>query len=83
MSATPTTEPAPCEVWIVCDQAGDYAVGSSADAAREKYAEDIGELSSAEGFRMVKLLVRVPLPEVVELSGDAPAVGSAALLCVA
>lgn len=81
MSAT--TDPAVCEVFLVIDQAGDYAVGNSAEAAREKYEEDIGALNAAEGFRIVKLLVRVPLPEVVELAGEAPAVGSAALLSVA
>ena len=77
------SDPALCEVFLVIDQAGDYAVGNSPEAAREKYAEDIGELSEAEGFRMVKLAVRVPLPELVELAVEVPAVGNAALLAIA
>ena len=77
---TPTTEPALCEVWLVCDQAGDYAVGNSADAARGQYESDIQPLADADGFRIVKLLVKIPLPEVVELVGTAPAQGEASLM---
>jgi hypothetical protein len=76
-------ETATCNVFIVIDAAGDYAVGKDADAAREAYENDVGSLCDADGFRVVKLVVRVPLPEVVELAGEAPAHGTAALLSVA
>ena len=72
-----------CEIYVVIDQSGDYAVGNSADAAREKYEEDIGGLNECEGFRIVRMKVNVPLPEVVELTGTVPAQGAAKLSIVA
>lgn len=70
------------EVFLLCDSNGDYAVGNSADAARERYEEDIGELVNCDGFRLVKMLVKVPLPEPVELSVEVGALDGVAL-CVA
>jgi hypothetical protein len=61
-----------CEVWMIVDAAGDYAVGTDADAAKERYAEDVGELAEAEGFRLVKVSLTVPLPKVLEMAGTAP-----------
>lgn len=72
----------PCEVWLCVDQAGDYAVGVDAESARSAYAENIGALEDTEGHRMVKVIVTVPLPEVVELAGEAPATGKAVLTSV-
>ncbi len=60
-----------CEVWVCVDATGDYAVGVSAEAAREKYTEDIGDLGDCEGFRLVKVTVKVPMP-LDELVVDAP-----------
>jgi len=72
-----------CEAWLCVDSAGDYAVGNSEAAAREKYEEDVQALSDCGGFRMVQLWINVPLPAIVELTGDAPNVGTAALAAVA
>ena len=71
------------EVWICVDSSGDSAVGSSAEDAKERYEESIQQLAEADGFRLVKLLVKVPLPEVVELLADAPALCGASLALVA
>ncbi len=60
-----------CEVWVVVDAAGDYAVGISAEAAREKYEEDIGALNEADGFRLVKVALHVPV-SVQEVCLDVP-----------
>lgn len=68
-----------CEIFLLVDSCGDYAVGNSIEAAREKYEEGIQALTDAEGFRIVKLLVKVPLPEVVEMTGEVPAQGAAVL----
>jgi hypothetical protein len=67
------------EVWLIVDQDGDTAQGNSLDAAKEDYAENIGALDDQDGFRAVKVLVRVPLPEVsvVEVTAEAPALGAA------
>ncbi len=70
---------ATCEVWICVDTAGDYGAGKDIDAARQSYTDDIGAIDEAEGFRFVKVTVTVPLPVVVELTGDAPAQGAATL----
>ena len=72
-----------CEVWVCVDNDGNYAVGVDADAARAAFDDTIGTLGETDGHRMVKLVVDVPLPTVVELSGAAPAQGTAKLTSVA
>ena len=72
-----------CEVWLCVDSAGDYASGADEAAARESYEENVQALSDADGFRLVKVTVNVPLPEVVELTGNAPALGTATLAAAA
>jgi hypothetical protein len=68
------------EVWVLVDANGDYAVGRDAADAREDYDNDIGnDVDEMGGFRLVKVLLTVPLPVVVELSGTVPADGQAAL----
>jgi len=58
-----------CECWICVDAEGQYAVGSDEASAREKYTEDVGDLSEVDGFRLVKVSLTVPLPKPIELSG--------------
>jgi hypothetical protein len=70
------------EMWACVDSAGDYAVGNSEEAAREKYEEDVQALSESSGFRLVKINVAVPLPEPVELTGEASEVETASLTSV-
>jgi len=72
-----------CEVFLCVDSAGNYGVGKDEAAARENYESDVQALSDADGFRLVKVTVAVPLPEMVELVGEAPAEGTAKLLNVA
>ena len=68
-------EKATCELVLLVDANGDYAVGKDFDAAKDNYESDVQELSACEGgFRVVRMTVGVPLPEVVELAGDAPEV---------
>jgi hypothetical protein len=80
MSGNPKT--CECELFVVVDGCGDYAVGKTAEDAREAYENEVQALADAEGFRTVRLLVTVPPPEVVELAGTAPAQGAAALRVV-
>jgi hypothetical protein len=73
-------EKATCELVLIVDANGDYAAGKDFDAAKEVYENDVGELQASEGgFRVVRLTVGVPLPEAVELAGDAPEQGKATL----
>ena len=61
------------EVYILVDACGDVAFASDEATARENYENDIGPLSDTDGFRIVKVSVNVPLPELIELSAiDAP-----------
>jgi hypothetical protein len=59
------------EIWIVVDDCGDTATGSTAEEAREHFEEEIGSLSEREGFRTVKVSVRVPLPKTATLELEA------------
>ena len=70
------------ELWACIDACGDYACGTSEEAAREKYEEDIGPLSECSGFRLVKVSVSVPLPEPVELEDEASEIETATLRSV-
>ncbi len=70
------------ELWACVDSEGQYEVGTSAEAARERYEQDIGILADVEGFRLVCLTVRVALPVPVELTGEAPLTGESALVAV-
>jgi hypothetical protein len=67
------------EVWVCVDSCGDYAVGRDRDDAAEDYEADIGEASAAEGLRYVRVTLKVALPAAVELTGTAPALGTAEL----
>ena len=68
------------EVYAIVDADGDYAVGKDAEAAVEKYTEDVGDLSEVDGVRTIKLLVTVPLPVEIVLSGVAVEDQEAALV---
>ena len=65
------------EIFVIVDAAGDFAVGTTLEAAKERYTDDIGPLEDAEGFRCIKLAVAVPLPAVIEaaatIAEDEPA----------
>jgi hypothetical protein len=77
-------EKAKCDLVLIVDSCGDYGAGKDFDAAKENYESDIGDLAACEGgFRVVRVAVGVPLPEVVELAGDAPPCSGAATLAVA
>lgn len=69
-----------CEIWLMLDSDGNYAVASSSDSLAERYEEDIGQCSDAGGLRRVKVSLTVPLPEVVELAGTVPEQGEPAEL---
>ena len=67
------------EVFLVVDAAGDYAVGNDREAAIAEYENTIQPLADTEGFRIVRCMVKIALPEMVELTGTAPSDGGATL----
>ena len=70
------------EVFVCVDDCGDYAVGKESANAIEAYEGEVQALTDAGGFRMVKLTLTVPLPEIVEMTGEVPALGEPAALKV-
>jgi hypothetical protein len=58
------------EVWVAVDADGDYECGVDEDAATERFDENVG---GTGGRRLVKLTVKVPLPTVIELTGEVEA----------
>jgi hypothetical protein len=67
------------EVFILVDADGDSASGNTPQEAREQYEENVGALSDADGFRMCKVVVLVPLPAVAVLTGAASGQGETSL----
>ena len=61
------------DAWLCIDSDGDYGVGKDEASARESYENDVQPLADANGFRLVKVSVTVPLPEVIELEVETPA----------
>lgn len=53
------------EVVVLVDANGDYAVGTSAEDAANKYGDEIGAVNGELGLRLVELTVTVPLPETI------------------
>lgn len=70
------------EMWACVDACGDYGVGADEEKARENYEEAIQALSESGGFRLVKVTVLVPLPEAIELTGEASEQETASLTSV-
>ena len=70
------------EVWVCVDGDGDFGIGRDADAACTNYDDEVGGGTDC-GRRMVKLTVKVPLPTVIELSGEVAADEEAGELKVA
>ncbi len=65
------------ELWVLVDAGGDFGFGRSGEEAAEHYEENIGGFPGAS--RLVKVTLNVPLPVVVELTGDVPAEASVAV----
>lgn len=56
-----------CEIWLVIDADGDYAVGADRDEAVENFENQIG---SAAGARIVKINAKITPPAVEETEAD-------------
>ncbi|MGE4159990.1 MAG: hypothetical protein AB7F75_12940 [Planctomycetota bacterium] len=61
-----------CDVCLIVDCNGDYAVGQDEESAAEAYEELIGAMSAAGSTRYVWLKVRVPAPQALEMSVVCP-----------
>lgn len=63
------TEFATVEIWVVVDENGDYDVGNDIDTASERFNDTVG-FEKQTGTRQVKITLKVPLPTVLEVSGE-------------
>src|SRR5262245_11035177 len=68
---TMATQYTTVELVVLVDSCGDSAIGTDAEAAREAYEENVQALNECDGFRIVKVRVRVPLPEIATLEVEA------------
>jgi hypothetical protein len=69
------------EVWVLVDENGDAVSSCDPDCLSDLYEEHIGS-DHATGRRVVKVVLTVPLPKPVELSGVVPADEGEATLAV-
>lgn len=58
------------EVWVLVDANGDYGVGRDEDGAKDNYDSEID--NSLIGSRMVKMTLKVEMPDAVELEAAIP-----------
>jgi hypothetical protein len=66
------------EVWVIVDENGDYSTGHDQESAGTAYDDNIGS-ASGTARRAIKVMLSVPLPVPVELTGTVPVEGDAEL----
>ena len=59
------------EAWILVDGDENYAVSHDSESVTERYLEDVSD-DNAVPRRTICVKLRVPVPEVVELSATIP-----------
>jgi hypothetical protein len=69
------------EVWVMVDEGGDYAVGVDETTACDSYDQDIGGGTDV-AKRMVKVVLSIPKPATITLTGTVPAQPSNGTLSV-
>jgi len=57
------------EVFVMVNGDGEYEVGTSDTEAQERFEENC---TTEGGRRLIKITLKVPLPEVVEIEGEVP-----------
>ncbi len=61
------------EVWVMVNDQGEFVAHEDGDELAAEYAERVGDATEAAGIRRVRLTVKVPLPEPIELRGEVTA----------
>ena len=80
MSATNLLE---IEVLVMVDSDGNYEFGHDGDDLKTRWEENIGDLDPANATRVIRVKLKVPTPQVVELEAEIPEEPSDAELKVA
>ena len=72
------------EVFVMIDSDGNYVAHHDGDRLGEFFEEETGsEVKDVGGMRVVRIVVKVPLPEMIELKGEVAAEEQAGELKVA
>lgn len=66
-------EKAKLPIWVVVDGDGNYEVGTDEGNARERFGDNIGPIDEADGFRIVRITLEVPLPNLIDVAAQAAA----------
>ncbi len=66
-----TTKYAEVVVWVMVDSDGNAVAIEDGGDLLDRYEEQVQDVKNAEGWRQVKVTVRVPLPTVIELEAEA------------
>lgn len=67
------------EVWVLVDDNGDCVASHDEEQLVELYESCVQSVSHANGLRRVKVILTVPLPEIVRGTGTVPQEGTATL----
>jgi phosphoenolpyruvate carboxylase len=59
------------EVFVMVDENGDYVATHIAERLTDLYEEDVND-DHGLGRRVIRITIKVPLPEIVDLKGEVP-----------
>ena len=65
-------------IMVMVDADGNWEIGVDADDLTERWTQNVGDPAEIAARRVVKVKVKVPVPAVVELSGEVAAEPAAA-----
>ncbi len=58
-------------VWVMVDSDGNAVAVEDGGDLNGRYEEQVQPVADSEGFRLVKVTVKVPLPKVIKLAAEA------------
>lgn len=58
------------EVWVMVDESGDYVIAKSREELKEKWEEEMGDFDGTVATRQIRAVIKVPLPQVIELEAE-------------
>jgi hypothetical protein len=79
----PTVEMVDVEIWVMVDGEGNYVCHPDQASLTDEYEKEVGALDAAVPTRVIRIRVKVPKPQTVELSAEVAAEPAAGALRVA
>ncbi len=67
------------EIWVLVNEGEEYAISRIEEDLVGNFENDVGPIGDAGTTRRVKVVLSIPIPETVTLTGDVPAEGEATL----